>query len=252
MGMGGLNSEREKVKERVAKLLNMTVDNGASENEAMTAAKRAAELMAHYDIEASELSLRDTKAIAQIVVVRKYGNVVIGSKAAVHIARLCDCMIWYKTSERRGSKPTFTFFGLPRDAEVAAYLFDLVSNGILAETDIYKASSTFEMNKTAGTHGRVLIHSFIEGMDDRISARLDALRREKHQTIHEATGRSLVVSKEELIERGFKATGIKLVSIRRPGPLSLSSDAYRSGNLAGDRIPLSPGVATGGVVGVLT
>ena len=48
-------TERDKIKQRIAKLLNRTTDKGASEAEAMQAAERAAELMAHYDIQASEL-----------------------------------------------------------------------------------------------------------------------------------------------------------------------------------------------------
>jgi hypothetical protein len=100
--------EREKIKERVAKLLNMTVDNGASESEAMMAAQRAAELMAHYDIEASELSLRYTRAIKQTVTIGKYSNIGIAVSAAYHVARLCDCMSWYTSAERRRSNPTYT------------------------------------------------------------------------------------------------------------------------------------------------
>ena len=39
-----MNSKRERVKEKIIKLLNVTRDRGASENEAMMAAERAAEL----------------------------------------------------------------------------------------------------------------------------------------------------------------------------------------------------------------
>ena len=81
-------SERDWVKQRIAKLLNMTLDNGASENEAMMAADKAAELMAFYDIEASELSVRSARAIKQTVRVRKYGNMIIGAPVARHIAQL--------------------------------------------------------------------------------------------------------------------------------------------------------------------
>src|SRR5215469_896199 len=56
-------TERDRVKQRVAKLLNVTLDKGASENEAMMAAEKAAELMSFYDIEASELSVRSARAI---------------------------------------------------------------------------------------------------------------------------------------------------------------------------------------------
>jgi len=90
-------SERDKIKERVAKLLNVTIDRGASENEAMGAAEKAAELMAHYDIEASELSVRSAQAIKQTARARKYGNMIIAALVAHHIpsgvARDCEASI---------------------------------------------------------------------------------------------------------------------------------------------------------------
>ena len=75
-------TERDRIKERVAKLLNLTLDKGASENEAMMAAEKAAELMAFYDIEASELSVRSTRAIKQTVSARKYGKMIIAAPVA--------------------------------------------------------------------------------------------------------------------------------------------------------------------------
>ena len=87
-------TERDKVKARIAKLLNMTLDRGASESEALHAAEKAAELMTHYDIEASELAIRASHAIRQAVAERKYGSMYIGRPTARHIAQLCDCMYW--------------------------------------------------------------------------------------------------------------------------------------------------------------
>ena len=54
----------------------------------MMAADKAAELMAFYDIEASELSVRSARAIKQTVRARKYGNMIIGAPVARHIAQL--------------------------------------------------------------------------------------------------------------------------------------------------------------------
>ena len=237
-------SERDRVKQRLAKLLNMTLDNGASENEAMMAADKAAELMAFYDIEASELSVRSARAIKQTVRARKYGNMIIGAPVARHIAQLCDCMYWGSTEE---TGKHYTFFGLPVDAEIAAYLFDLISNGIVAEVAIYKASPDY-LTSTA-THGRTLVSSFIAGMEDRICARLDALREEKQSAIHKATGRSLVVIKAAQIAEDFKATGIRLVSsgIRR----STGGSGYAHGQAAGERVPLSSGVGARRSAGML-
>ena len=113
-------TERDRIKERVAKLLNLTLDKGASENEAMMAAEKAAELMAFYDIEASEISVRSARAIKQTVSSRKYGKMIIAAPVAHHVAQLCDCMYWGSTEE---TGKRYTFFGLPADAEIAAYLF---------------------------------------------------------------------------------------------------------------------------------
>src|SRR5215470_13346503 len=99
---------------------------------------------------------------------------IIAVPVARHIAQLCDCMYW-GSSEETGKH--YTFFGLPADAEIAAYLFDLINNGIVAEVGIYKASPDYLM--ATGTHGRTLVSAFIAGMEDRISARLDTLREEK-------------------------------------------------------------------------
>jgi Protein of unknown function (DUF2786) len=130
---GSPTSEREKTKQRVPKLLNVTRDRGASESEAMMAAGKAAELMAHYDIEVSELSLRSVRAIKKASLVRRYGRRLIARQCAYYVAQLCDCMFWRTDND-------FVFFGFPEDAEIAAYLFDIISNGILADIDIYMAS----------------------------------------------------------------------------------------------------------------
>src|SRR5215813_2691007 len=67
-------TERDKIKQRIAKLLNITTDKGASEAEAMQAAEGAAELMAHYDIQASELQIKSARAVSKHALVRRYGN----------------------------------------------------------------------------------------------------------------------------------------------------------------------------------
>jgi Protein of unknown function (DUF2786) len=254
-------SERDKIKERVAKLLNMTVDRGTTEAEAIQAAERAAELMAHYDIEASELSNRSARAIKQIATVRKYGSMNIAVPCVHHVAQLCDCMYWLsrETDPRDADLPAVwqrqtravVFFGLPEDAEVAAYLFDLVTNAVVAEIEIYKASKDYQREVENGVNRRTAITSFVNGMEETLNSRLDALRDQKHQAVLEATGRALVLVKEAQIEEDFAATGIKLVngggSYRGDG----SAGAATSGRAAGGRVSLSSGVGAGRSAGAL-
>ena len=239
--------EREKVKERVAKLLNVTLDRGASENEALLAAEKAEELMVHYDIQLTELSLRSARAVQKTVLFRRYGNRRLALENSLNIAGLCDCMCWL-------GKLKITFFGLPHEAEIAAHLFETISNCVAAEIDIYRNSNAFAAEKKAnsGLHSRIIIGDFIDGIEKRLNARLKELDASKAQTIHEATGRSLVPVKMEQIKEDFKVTGIKLYTIYSYGRRTSSSAAYRSGMAAGDRISLSPGVKSGSIAERLT
>jgi hypothetical protein len=254
-------TERDKIKERVAKLLNVTVDRGASDAEAMFAADEAARLMAHYDIEAGELSIRSARAIKQTAAVRKYGSMNIAGPCARHVAQACDCMYWYdgEIDPRdadlpevwQRSVPVVVFFGLPEDAELAAYFFDQISNSISAHIATYKESADYQRELEAGVNGRTAITSFVNGMEEAINRTLDAIRDEKHQVVEQATGRALVVLKEEQIKEDFATLGIKLVrgggSYRGEG----SAGAKASGRAAGGRVSLSAGVGSGRAAGAL-
>jgi hypothetical protein len=143
------------------------------------------------------------------------------------------------------------FFGLPHDAEIAAHLLDTISNGILAEADIYKASPHCALaegraRQEYGIDGRAVVGTFITGMEDRICGRLRVLRDGKEKAVQEATGRSLVIVKAEQVKKDFEALEIKLRH-RRTRQSVWSAATYRSGAAAGDRIPLSRGVKSEGL-----
>ena len=57
-------TEREKVKAKIAKLLNMTRENGASEAEARLAAERNVELMIRFNIPFADLAMGSTASDA--------------------------------------------------------------------------------------------------------------------------------------------------------------------------------------------
>jgi hypothetical protein len=141
-----------------------------------------------------------------------------------------------------------TFFGLPADAEVAAYLFDLISNAILAEIDGYRSSSEY---RSSSKNGRALINSFINGMEDRIGERIEELGKTKRRTVQEAAGRALVLVKEAQIEEDFVATGIRLVRGGGSYRWGAGREGYASGAAAGGRVSLSAGVRATRAVGAL-
>ena len=243
-----MNDEREKVKEKIVKLLNVTREKGASENEPLVAAERAAALMAHFDITATELEIRSVDSIEKTVAKRRYGNLQIAVWCSVLVSQICDCMTWHYPDRH-------VFFGLPHDAEIAAHLFDTISNCILAEANIYKASPDFvpaagRARQEHGIDARAVVGTFITGVEDRICRRLRALRDGKEQAVQKAAGRSLVIVKAEQVKKDFEALEIKLRH-RRTRQSVWSAAAYRSGAAAGDRIPLSRGVKSEGPTGRL-
>ena len=238
-----MNDEREKVKEKIVKLLNVTREKGASENEAIVAAERAAALMAHFDITATELEIRSVDSIEKTVAKRRYGNLQIAVWCSVLVSQICDCMTWHNSKR-------FVFFGLPHDVEIAAHLFDTICNCICAEINVYRRSQEFRQEARRariqeGIGARAVIGTFIAGIEDRLHVRLAALRDDKERAVHEAaatTGRSLVVVKAGRVKKDFEALGINLRLSRSGGRGLWSRAAYHCGSAAGDRIPFSRGV----------
>ena len=238
-----VNDERERVKEKIVKLLNLTREKGASENEAIMAAERAAALMAHFDITATELEIRSVESIERTVAKRRYGNLQIALGCSVLISQLCDCMTWHNSRH-------VVFFGLPHDVEIAAHLFDTICNCICAEIDVYRCSPELRHEASRariqeGIGARAVIGTFITGIEDRLYERLADLGDKKERTVHEAaatTGRSLIVVKAARVKKDFEALGINLRRGRSGGRGLWSRAAYHSGSAAGDRIPFSRGV----------
>lgn len=240
-----MTSEREKVKQRVIKLLKMTEDNGASENEALQAAQKAADLMAHYEIEANELDFKSRSCIKKETAFRQYGRTVVGDSFAVALARLCDVKCW-----RSPSNGKQVFFGFETDAEIACFMYDMLCNTVILEINAFKKSPVFFSEKHKGAHGLTLVSSFVQGMTGRISGRLNKMAAEKRETVQAATGTDLVPFKEAQIAEEFKDLDMRLVT-RYSYARSNNGRAHEAGRSAGDRANIAGGVSGTAARGVL-
>lgn len=195
-----MSQEREAVKQRVIKLLNMTVDKGASEAEAMTAMEKAGELMAFYDIQMTELQLKSTRSIKQNTGILKYDRSILGDTCAVVLAQFCDCLVWRSGHSSRGDEQ-HTFFGLPQDVEVAVRLQAIIRDTIDSETALFRKSSLYQ--EEVMDHGKTMTRSFIIGMETRINERLRDLIKEKQANINREsrTGTALVLMKIDQVKQ---------------------------------------------------
>ena len=107
----------EKIIEKIKKLLNMTQENGASENEAIVAALRAQKLMAEYNINVADIETSDdsTTIVEESFVCGKNNKWKV--RLAAIIAKNFRCRVYFI------DKSKVVFYGYESDAKIALDVF---------------------------------------------------------------------------------------------------------------------------------
>lgn len=216
---------RATIVRRIKALLGKTIENGATEAEAMSAAEKAREMMDKYQVTQTEAELEADGVAQQATIRRKSGRINLEPWIAVAIAEYCDCKIW------RQGKNTNIFMGLTGDAEFAAWLLDSLRSFIENETKRYMqtAPRLWDIEK-----------SFMLGCAARIRQRLATLtaERRRHSPVM-GDGRALVVVKGAIVERAFGTLGLHLRSAGKSKHWAKNPNAYAAGIAAGDRANLN-------------
>lgn len=235
---------KDRIKAKIEALLSKTVDNGCTEDEALAAAEKAAQLMLQYEIEVGEIGLRRDAATCKAIWVPYafYGRKPIGGGVAVGAAQLFGCRAW-----QDGKR--VCFFGLAQDAECAARTFQTITAAMLAEMARFKRSDTYHTLACHGTHGKSLMTSFLAGMGRRLYARLVELKNAGDHARNAAAaaggGTSLVVVKEAIVSDELAKLGWQIHAPRKSRTTLRSHSAFNAGIDAGDRVALNKSVASG-------
>lgn len=227
-----MKAERKKILERLKRLMSMTEENGASEMEAMTAAEKASELMAEYnltydsvkELESETYSVNSKPWFRGSYGLGRSGNVPVTRWCVPAIAKLLNCKVVYDSVTG-----TLTFFGMPHDTEVAHYLEQVIRNAIKREWELFK--------KKRG-HGRGRT-SFQYVMAYRIANRL--LRMDWQRRGQSDGSNALVVAKDKMVADRFKKvfTNIRKASY---SPDIDDTEAAEAGADAGNRVELNQGI----------
>lgn len=231
------NVARDSIKAKISKLLNMTEENGASENEALIAAQRAAKLMTDHDINMSELVMKNSKSIKGTNSFRKYGTTRLGQLFAVPLSSFCDCKVWIDTGSDQ-----LVYFGLPNDVQIASYLFDMLANTVEIEIRKFKNSSSYRISQANGSNGKTLVSSFILGIEQRIAGKLRELTALKKQTVNAATGSALVILKDQIVNKDFAELGIRPKKNTSSRTVR-SNAAFEAGSAAGNNVHIVSGIS---------
>jgi hypothetical protein len=174
----------QKILDRIANLLALANDKGATEAEAALAAQRAQELLLKYNLDTSAVSAQSSKSKGQQPdTTQRKVKMGVGKTIgfdwcltlAAGIARTTQCAYVYYASTRE-----IVFVGSPMDIQVACGLYEfLLKQGLSIAERQYKAEN---LERIYGVF-RKFRYGFMMGFADRIWNRLydahnDLLRRE--------------------------------------------------------------------------
>jgi len=248
-------AKRGALLDKISALLAKTELNGCTESEALAAAELAQRLMDKYGLSLSELQI-----IQSPVDACEPGATTIGKEQAHEVRRLAwaialftDTKCWlqrngmiqvgrdrFRWHVDRGI--ILVYFGLPADVAVATYLTDTFR--IMMDTEWNAFWSAYP--KKTKPNSRTARSSFMRGMTDRLSERLEQMKLARNQ-VNENNCREIVLVKERIVEDAFN-TRFGKQRFRRSGRRnqhSLDDASYYAGAAAGDRVSISSGALEG-------
>lgn len=191
-----MTDNRQAIAAKINALLSKTVDNGATEEEAMSAMAKATELMAKYEVNMTEAQLL-AEEIGQIEIV--WGNNVVYNNAAwglcSAIAALTETRAWKSSQPAR-----VVFFGFKKDIQFAKWLYENLSTWCSNEADKWWRSplNYIPSSQITGGERSKLKVSFSKGATTRISARMfaEVASRKKERNVQQSNGTALMVIDE--------------------------------------------------------
>jgi hypothetical protein len=225
----------DKLKSRIEALRAKTIANGCTEDEAMSAAAKVAELLDRYDLSLSDVEIRDEQC--QKIAFETWRKKRIPLDGCVGaIADFCDCRVWREKNELGTLR--YVFFGLRSDVAVAHYLTDLIDLAVRTEQGNYKNSAEYRRFRHNQRH--LANASFAMGMIASIACKLTAMKVGR-DAVNRSTGRDLVVVKTAVVEAEMAKLDLNLRSVRSTGRM-VAMDAYDAGSAAGAALAINPGI----------
>lgn len=236
-GQKAANADLDKVLARIQALRAKTVETGCTEQEALAAAEKVAELLDRYGLSLSEIELQSqTCEGAGIGTGRKRFGPIDNCIPAV--ARFCDCRVW--SEKTTAGEIRYVFFGLPADVAGARYLYELVEQAFETETNLFKSGELYAKHIPSFRRGAVT--SFQTGLAHGIAGKVSALHAEREAAMRTTSGRDLMPIKETMVEDELAKLGMTFRTRSGQTGKRVIADAYQAGHEAGDRFEYQLGL----------
>ena len=237
-GAGG-NPDVDKLIQRIQGLRAKTVERGCTEQEALAAAEKVAELLDRHGLSMSELDMRRQACEGVGITTDRKRRAPIDDCVGM-IGVFFDCRLWGET--RSDGMLHYVFFGMPADVQAALYLYDLVALAFTSETAAFQNGAAYR--KTDSSQRRTMTTSFQVGLARGINAKLSALRDARTGAIRQGPGRDLVPIKASIVDEELARLGLTLRT-KSAARRMVRSDAFEAGKEAGERFEYRQGIAGG-------
>lgn len=230
------DADRERVIDKVRKLLALAEGAGATPGESAAAAARAAEILERYKLSLSELDIEtDAEPVGKDAEMYRGGGSLPGwIRMLAHIcAKSCGCST-YLSWTPMGRSRRICLVGRKSDTEVATYMFCYLRREI--------DRLAIEARDWGELRGSVSLNNFRIGACYTIGKRLSVVRDE---TRREST--STAIAKVEKLDAKVEAVvkSMKLRTAKKP-KVTPDASARRLGMQAAERIELHSGKALEG------
>lgn len=231
------DADLDRLIQRIQALRAKTVDQGCTEQEALAAAEKVAELLDRYGLSLSELDLRRQacEGVGIETTRRRTGPI---DECAPAVAVFFDCRTWIEKSAAGHLR--HVFFGLPADVEAAHYLYDLIEIAFATETERFKSGAVYTDLHSSERRGGT--NSFQIGLGHGIARKLHALREEREAAMARSSGRDLVPIKASVIDDELERLGIRFTVKDSRAGRTVLTDAYKAGHEAAGRFDIHPGL----------
>ena len=167
----------DKLKLRIQALRSKTIANGCTEDEAMSAAAKVAELLDRHDLSLSDVELRAAPCERKIYETHRRKKIPLDDCIGA-IAHFCDCRVWREKNQ--AGETRYVFFGLRSDIEVANYLTELVDTAVRSE--LGRCKTTSEYRRFRHKERYMANASFALGMVASIADKLTAMKANLEKT----------------------------------------------------------------------
>lgn len=225
----------DKLKLRIQALRSKTIANGCTEDEALSAAAKVAELLDRHDLSLSDVELRASSCERRVYETFRKKRIPLDDCVGA-IAHFCDCRVWRE--KNAAGESSYVFFGLGADIEVAHYLAELIDGAVRADLGRFKTSVDYGRFRHQERH--LANASFALGMVASIADKLVAIKAGRDQ-VNESTGRGLVVLKTSVVDAEFDKLDLKMRT-QRSASRMVSMTAYEAGGAAGASLAINPGL----------